>query len=520
MGEEKRFSETLDKGLIILEQAFSALKEGDILSGDIAFQLHDTYGFPVDLTSLIASERGFSVDHKGYEKRMAHQKSTGRANWKGSGETALQDGFRKIAERFQTDFIGYHDLTTSSSILGLFTHEGIEIQRLQAGESGILICPQTTFYAEGGGQVGDQGLFVHGSAKGRIIDTQKPVGNVIMHYIEVQEGCIQKKQPIHLEVSSGHRINTRRNHTATHLLHAALRNILGTHVAQKGSKVDSDRLRFDFSHHKAMTQDEIKAVEDQVQREIFKNTTLQIDICEIDIAKKRGALALFGEKYGNMVRVVDIPEYSIELCGGTHAPATGEIGLFHILSESGVSAGVRRIEAISGEEAVKTMRSRNSILSNMAKTLRINPEDIPTSFDKIAKEKKNLEKELESLKIKIARLSVGDLSSQAKEVNGITYISAEFTGDPKTLREEADRLRSKLGSAVVVLGSKTKGVKLIAAVTKDLVDRVHAGNLIKEIAPKIGGGGGGRPDMAQAGGKNADGLTSALEYVQEYLQKV
>ena len=525
LGEEERFSETLDKGLTILEQNFETLSVGDVLSGDVVFQLHDTYGFPVDLTSLIAEERGFGIDHKGYEQRMEHQKATGRANWKGSGEVAVQENFRAIAEQFQTDFVGYNTLTSSAVILGLYQEDGSKCESISKGESGIMITSQTPFYAEGGGQVGDKGflflfLNVGDVVQGNITDTQKPIGNVVFHYITITEGILEVNQTVQLEVTSSHRCNTRRNHTATHLLHAALRDILGTHVAQKGSKVDDERLRFDFSHHKAMTVEEIELVQRQVQSEIFKNTVLETESCSIELAKEKGAMALFGEKYGDEVRVVTIPGYSIELCGGTHAQATGEIGVFHILSESGVAAGIRRIEAVTGERAIQILHQRDQIISELSKHLRVNPEDIPMTFERIATEKKQLEKQIEALEVKIARMSVGDLSTQTKVINGITYISAEFTGDPKTLREEADRLRSKLGSAVVVLGSKSNGVKLIAAVTKDLVGRVHAGNLIKEIAPKIGGGGGGRPDMAQAGGKNPEGLVEALDQVSIYLQNI
>ncbi|MBM75688.1 MAG: alanine--tRNA ligase, partial [Proteobacteria bacterium] len=518
-GEEMRFSETLEKGLSLLEEAFKSKDFNGQLNGDLVFLLHDTYGFPMDLTELIANERGHSIDEDGYTQRMAEQKAAGRANWKGSGELKLNQSFADLAQRFSTDFTGYNSLSGTAQVVALLNNKNESCDVLLEDQKGIALLDKTPFYAEGGGQVGDCGLMFGDGLKAEITDTQKPLKESFLHSVLVTEGTLTVGQTVTVEVNKNQRLDTRRNHTATHILHAALRNRLGTHVTQKGSLVNSDKLRFDFSHHKAMTLEELELIANDVQAEIFKNTTLGSCICSMNDAKEKGAMALFGEKYGDEVRVVEIPGYSVELCGGTHAQATGEIGLFHILSESGIAAGVRRIEALTGRKAVEHLQRRDQLLTQSAQELKSLPEDIHHAIGRLVKDKKRLEKELEHVKTELARAAAGDLLQEAQEFNGIKVLSAEFSGDPKALREEADRLRNKLGSGVVVLGSRTNGVKLVAAVTKDLAgSKVHAGNLIREVAKRVGGGGGGRPDLAQAGGKNPEQLPEALSYVYSYIE--
>ncbi|MEC7983522.1 MAG: alanine--tRNA ligase, partial [Myxococcota bacterium] len=512
-GEEERFSETLEKGLQILEDAFE--QSESVLSGDIAFQLHDTFGFPLDLTRLIASERGFSVDEVGFQERMKKQKEAGRANWKGSGQQRLSQDVQERAKRYRTVFCGYDSLSGQSRILSLLNEAQTPVERLKKGEKGALLTYKTPFYSEGGGQIGDKGQLQTATGSALVTDTQRPVGELTYHYITVSSGELSLESEVDLSVDEQHRYNTRRNHTATHLLHAALRNHLGTHVTQKGSLVTPNRLRFDFAHHKPVSQNELIDIQKEVQEEIFKNRSLDTSLCSQEEAKAKGALALFGEKYGDEVRVIQIGDYSTELCGGTHVERTGEIGVFHILSESGIAAGVRRIEALTGQEAIAYLQRRESQYKQASLQLRVQNDDLDGAIDKLLKEKRDLDREIRTLQRKIAQAKSGDLTAKAKEINGIKVLAAEFEGDPKMLRSEADRLRSALGSAIIVLGSRKKGVQLIVAVTKDLTPKIHAGKLIKDIAAVVDGRGGGRPDMAQAGGKNPDALPEALEKAYE-----
>ncbi|MEC8278041.1 MAG: alanine--tRNA ligase, partial [Myxococcota bacterium] len=488
--EELRFRETLDKGLVILENALNDVPQGSKLSGDVVFLLHDTFGFPRDLTQLIASERSIAIDVNQYNQRMEEQRAAGRANWKGSGESALEHIIHELSTSFQTDFLGYNGLLGTAVIEALIDAEGQQVNQLR--DKGRMVVSQTPFYAESGGQVGDIGVFKTRSSLGNILDVQKPAGQVFLHEIDISEGQIAVGDEIQLVVSDSHRADTRRNHTATHLLHAALRKILGTHVTQKGSLVEPERLRFDFSHHKGVTQEEIFQIQNAVQVEIQKNTAIETDTCTMDEAKGKGALALFGEKYGDIVRVVQIPGFSTELCGGTHAQYTGEIGIFLITSESSVSAGVRRIEAITGNAAIERLQSNERLIKSIQNSLRTQPHNILEQIQVLIDERRQLKSEIANLTTEIARLSAGDLLELAEDINGMKVIAAEFSGSVEAMREEADRLRSKLGSGVVVLGSTLSGVKLIAAVTKDIAGKkAHAGKLIKAISPLIGGGGGG-----------------------------
>lgn len=518
-GEEERFAQTLDRGLQILEESFQQKTEEKIISGNTVFTLHDTFGFPMDLTRLIAHERGFAIDEEGFHTRMAEQKAAGRANWKGSGQVSISQSIHEIANENPTTFVGYNKLSKTTQIRKILNAEHQIVSSLSEGTKGYILVDKTPFYAEGGGQVGDTGTFFSKGAHGVILDTQKPLGTSFFHHIQVTKGTLAMSE-VTLEVDAQARANIRRNHTATHLLHSALRNVLGTHVAQKGSLVQSDRLRFDFSHHKPLNEDEKYSIQALVQSEIFRNMPLKTEECTQEEAKEKGALALFGEKYGDKVRVVSIPGFSTELCGGTHVQSTGEIGAFHILSESGVAAGVRRIEALTGAGALKYFQNQEQIVRKISGSLKVPASSISENIQKIIEDRKRLEKELERLQLELAKSKAGDLKDQAREINGVTVLAAEFEGDPKTLRSEADRLRDSLGSAVVILGSRKKGVQLIVAVTKDLIPRFHAGKIIKEIATIVDGRGGGRPDMAQAGGKTPEKLPLALEKSYEVLNEM
>ena len=513
--EEERFRTTLDKGLLILEEAFENIGEDRLLNGDIVFQLHDTFGFPLDLTRLIASEKRFFIDEAGYQKRMNEQKEAGRKNWKGSGQLATTTEDDHLGDIAPTLFKGYDNKETSSTILALLDEKGQRVQEFSG--KGFAILDKTPFYAESGGQVGDTGKLCNKFFSAKVIDTQKSETH-FLHHIEIKNGSIRTEDIVTATIDQEARFLSRRNHTATHILHSALRKVLGNHVTQKGSLVEPGRLRFDFSHHKPVSTEDLKKITTLVQEQIAANQALEVEICDIDSAKEKGAMALFGEKYGKEVRVVSLPNFSVELCGGTHVPQTGEIGLFSIISETGISAGVRRIEALTSSGALDWMEERSQTVEKIASLLNTPIANLVANIEKNIQQRKDLEKEIALLKKKLAQAESGDLLSQKKMINGIQIISAEFPGEMNAMREETDRLRDKLGSGVVVLGSKKKGVKIIVAVTKDLAGKkVHAGKLIKELAPLIGGGGGGRPDMAQAGGKNPAGLQAALEKAFELL---
>jgi alanyl-tRNA synthetase len=513
--EERRFAETLHRGLSLLEQAIDALGEDPTLPGQVAFKLYDTYGFPLDLTRQVAGERGITVDEPGFDAEMAEQKARGRAAWKGTGsQTLLQVDGGLGTVLSETHFLGYDRLTAQSEMLALL-HDGAGTPTLTAGQSGTVIVAESPFYAESGGQAADHGVLRGPEGRFRVTDVQKGQGGLFFHHGEVVDGELAIGQGVVLEVDQARRDAIRLNHTATHLLHAALRNVLGSHVAQKGSLVDADRLRFDFSHHKSVTAAQLQSIEDQVFVEVLANTGLETQVMDLDAAKDAGAMALFGEKYASKVRVVRIGDYSSELCGGTHVQRTGDIGLFRLMSENGIAAGVRRIEAVTGLGAMRWSRQRDRAASAAAARLRTPVEDLAEAIDRGTAERKRLEKEIEGLRRELARNASGDLAAQARDVGGIQVVAAEIPGDASTLREEADRIRDTLGSGVVVLGSRSGGkVIVVATASKDLAGkRIHAGNLVREVAKLVGGGGGGRPDMAQAGGRNPDALPGALAKV-------
>ncbi|MCB9668668.1 MAG: alanine--tRNA ligase [Alphaproteobacteria bacterium] len=511
-GEEDRFRRTLSRGMALLDGELEKAGQGGTIPGDMAFQLSDTYGFPVDLTELIAKEHGVGVDMPGFDAALEAQKERGRAAWKGSGQQAVDAIWHEVASEVgDTVFVGYDTDTGSATVAALVKRTGEgestsfqRVAHLEAGDEGAVILDRTTLYGEGGGQVGDSGRV----GTFEVTDVQRSSG------LFVHEGRatarIEVGDDVTTVANSTRRGHTKRNHTATHLLHAALRQVLGTHVTQKGSLVGPARLRFDFSHHKPMTSEEIEAVEDLVNAEILKNTRLTSGVHTMDAAKDMGAMALFGEKYGDNVRVVSVPGFSVELCGGTHVDATGDIGSFRILAESGIAAGVRRIEAHTGANALEVYRTEKRALMDVASALKTSPDQVLASLAKLADDKKAVERELAELKRELAKAAAGDLLAGAREIGGIRVVAATFDGD---LKEQADRLRDQLGSGVVVLGTASgKSVQLVAAVTGDLAGkRVHAGRIISAIAPIVGGKGGGRPDMAQGGGKDAEHLPRALE---------
>jgi len=517
-GEEERFRHTLDRGMKLLEGELEKAGKGGVLPGDVAFTLSDTYGFPLDLTRLIAEEHLATVDEPGFEAALEEQRARGRAAWKGSGERAVADlWFHLAVEHGPTHFTGYADDESPGTVVALVKRTvGADgepdyevVERLEQDETGFVLLDRTPFYAEAGGQVGDTGELRGGESTFRVEDTLG-AEKLHVHKGTVTAGTLSVGDGVQAVVDAARRNHTRRNHTATHLMHAALRTVLGEHVAQKGSLVAPDRLRFDFSHHKPMTEEEIHRVEDLVNEEILRNVALNTAIEDLESAKASGAMALFGEKYDEQVRVVRIPGFSTELCGGTHCRRTGDIGSFHITSESGIAAGVRRIEAQTGAGAHRWVRSHLDTLNGTAAQLRTSPDNVLPSLQRLQEERKKLERELESARRELAKRAAGDLLSRAREIDGVQVLAAEFDGD---LREQADRLRDQLGTALVILAARRgEKVQLLAAATKDIAgSRVHAGKVIQAIAPLVGGRGGGRPDMAQGGGVDTAGIAAALE---------
>ena len=518
-GEESRFRKTLSKGLALLERTIEEMGAGEtVFSGDVAFKLKDTFGFPIDLTVQITAEHRLTVDMARFNALEDEQKETSRASDQGSGEEAIAADVYALADQYSTDFVGYTaERLAGAEVLALLSDKGTRVSSLSAGSKGIAIVDATPFYAESGGQIGDTGTLTGTGLRATVTDTRKPAGSVFFHHVTIEEGEVSVGSTVSLQIDSARRAAIKLNHTATHLLHAALREVLGDHVMQKGSLVAPDRLRFDFSHPRPVSLDEQHRIEDLVVAEILRNQSLAAEEMSMDAAMEAGAMALFGEKYGDEVRVISVPGFSTELCGGTHVQATGDIGLMRITAESGVAAGVRRIEAVTGAGAISWLRARSESAAATAAKLKVHPNDLTDAVVKLQDERRRLERELDKLKAEMARLQAGDLSSQAREINGIKVIAAEMEADAASLRNEAERLRDQLGTSVVVLGSRAGGsVKLAVMVSKDIAGKqVHAGKLIKQVASMVGGGGGGRPDMAQAGGRNPDALPGALEKVYE-----
>ncbi len=512
--EEERFAETLDQGMKILDEAISQL-EGKTIPGDVVFKLYDTYGFPADLTADIARERGLSIDSDGFDRDMAAQRERARAASQfGSAHTG------KVDIDGECEFTGYSSLSDEAEVIALFA-EGKAVDRLNSGEDGMVVLSKTPFYAESGGQVGDAGVLRRAGVRFDVVDTQKQGHGVNAHIGKMVEGSVSVGDKLNAEVDGVRRQAIVLNHSATHILHAALRQILGEHVTQKGSLVQPDRLRFDFSHFEAVTPEQLKQVEQLVNQQIRENNEVVTRVMSYDEAVEAGAMALFGEKYSDEVRVLSIGEFSTELCGGVHARRAGDIGLLKIVVEAGIAAGVRRIEAVTGEAALNWVEGIDECLGDIAGLLKGSRDDARDRVSQLLERNRKLEKELEQLKSKIASSQGGELISQAVEIDGIKVLAACLEGaDAKTLRNTVDQLKSKLDSAAVVLGAVSNGkVMLTAGVSKGLTSRLSAGELVNHVAQQVGGKGGGRPDMAQAGGSDPAALDGALKSVEGWVKE-
>jgi len=511
--EEERFAETLDQGMKILESAIAEL-DSKTIPGETIFKLYDTYGFPFDLTGDIARERHLELDSEGFEKAMEAQRERARAAGKFEAVTTDDLGVEGA-----TVFSGYEHLKDQSKIVALFV-DGQQVQEVQAGQQAAIILEQTPFYAESGGQVGDQGILrAANDVVFNVSDTRKQGGSVFAHIGTLVSGSLSADDTLTAEVDETARQATELNHSATHLMHAALRKVLGDHVTQKGSLVDAERLRFDFSHFEPVTAEQITEIENIVNEHIRANHEVETKLMAIDDARESGAMALFGEKYDDEVRVLSMSEFSVELCGGTHVKRTGDIGLFKIINETGTAAGVRRIEAVTGQAAIQRVSDDEAKLDSLAKLVKGSRDDVADKVSQLLERQRKLEKELEQLKGKLASSAGSDLASQAEDVSGIKVLAARVDGaDAKALRDTVDQLKNKLGTSAIVLGSADGNkVTLIAGVSKDATDRIKAGDLVNCVAQQVGGKGGGRPDMAQAGGNDPASLDSALASVNAWV---
>ncbi|EAU0383096.1 alanine--tRNA ligase [Salmonella enterica] len=509
--EEEQFARTLERGLALLDEELAKL-QGDTLDGETAFRLYDTYGFPVDLTADVCRERNIKVDEAGFEAAMEEQRRRARdASGFGADYNAM------IRVDSASEFKGYDHLELNGKVTALFV-DGKAVEAIDAGQEAVVVLEQTPFYAESGGQVGDKGELKGAGFTFAVDDTQK-YGQAIGHLGKLSAGALQVGDAVQADVDEARRARIRLNHSATHLMHAALRQVLGAHVAQKGSLVSDKVLRFDFSHNEAMKPSEIREVEDLVNAQIRRNLPIETHIMDLEAAKAKGAMALFGEKYDERVRVLSMGDFSTELCGGTHATRTGDIGLFRIISESGTAAGVRRIEAVTGEGAMATVHAQSDRLNDIAHLLKGDSQNLGDKVRAVLERTRQLEKELQQLKDQAAAQESANLSSKAVDLNGVKLLVSELAGiEPKMLRTMVDDLKNQLGSTVIVLATVVEGkVSLIAGVSKDVTDRVKAGELIGMVAQQVGGKGGGRPDMAQAGGTDAAALPAALASVQGWV---
>jgi alanyl-tRNA synthetase len=512
--EEQRFAETLDHGMKILHDTIGSLP-GDTIDGETVFKLYDTYGFPVDLTADIAREHQLEIDQEGFDKAMAQQKARARA----SSQFSTADSGLSLNDMAQTEFKGYDDVQHSARIITIL-RDGEAIDSLEVGEEAMLVLDKTPFYGESGGQVGDSGEVSSASSHFAVSDTQKQ-NNVFLHIGRLETGYLKVDDEVHARVNQARRQAIKLNHSATHLMHEALRQILGDHVQQKGSLVDDEKLRFDFSHYQPVTAEEIEKIEDYVNAQIRLNADTRAEVMPIEQAKDTGAMMLFGEKYGDEVRVLSIGSDSVELCGGTHVARSGDIGLFKITMETGVAAGVRRIEAVTGDQALQRFHDAESRLDQLAHLLKAGRDDVLIKVEQLQQSQRQLEKQLEQIKSKMAAQAGGDLASQAVEVGGLKVLAAQLEGaDVKTLRDTVDQLKNKLGQAAIVLAA-ANGDKLsiIAGVTKAETARIKAGELVNVVAQQCGGKGGGRPDMAQAGGSEPQNLAAALASVPDWVQQ-
>ncbi|MCG7866684.1 MAG: alanine--tRNA ligase, partial [Candidatus Thiodiazotropha taylori] len=512
--EEERFAQTLEQGMKILEETISEL-QGKVIPGETVFKLYDTYGFPKDLTADIAREHELSIDQDGFEAAMGEQRKRAQA----ASQFAAGDAV-DIALDEATRFTGYEGLEEAAEVVAL-SKDGATVDQLSAGEQGMVFLNHTPFYAESGGQVGDLGVLEGDGLLFEVEDTRKQAGELFAHIGKLEEGVLKVGDRVTAQVNAYTRQATALNHSATHLLHAALRQVLGDHVAQKGSLVDAERLRFDFSHFEPITREQLQTIEQMVNEQIRYNHLVNTDIMSLDEAKESGAMALFGEKYDEKVRVLSMGDFSTELCGGTHVNAVGDIGLCKITAETGIAAGVRRIEAVTGQRAIEWMEADEERVQRVAEMIKSGRDEIEDKLTQILDRNRKLEKELEQLKAKLASAAGSDLASSAVAVGEIKVLAANLDGaDPKSLRETMDQLKNKLGSAVILLTAVAGGkVSLVAGVTKDLTGSMKAGDLVKLAAEQVGGKGGGRPDMAQAGGSNPDAIPQALELVEPWVRE-
>jgi alanyl-tRNA synthetase len=515
--EEKRFIETLDNGLKLLEDTLSDIRaRGEsTVPGDVIFKLYDTYGFPVDLTADIARERHLGLDMPGFEAAMESQRERARA---ASSFTVADSADLQVDG--ETAFTGYECEEDRSQVTGLFL-DGEPVGELNVGDQGVVVLDRTPFYAESGGQVGDRGVLRKDGGVFRVMDTRKQGEGAIIHLGELTQGRLSIGDSVEALVDHERRAATRLNHSATHLMHAALREVLGEHVQQKGSLVDPERLRFDFSHFQPVSQQELQRIEALVNEQIRVNADVETRIMPVDQAMEAGAMALFGEKYGEEVRVLSIGDFSVELCGGTHVSRAGDIGLFKIVSEAGIASGVRRIEAVTGTGALDYIGETEKNLAEVADLVKGSREDAVAKIGQLLDRNRKLEKELDALKARLASSQGSDLASEAIEVDGIKVLAAHLEGvDGKGLRETVDQLKNKLGAAAVILAAVDgKKVSLVAGVTKAETARVKAGELVNYVASQVGGKGGGRPDMAQAGGSQPENLPDALASVEDWVKQ-
>ncbi len=522
LSEEERFIQTLGKGLGILQDEIAKLaeKKQKTIPGETVFKLYDTYGFPVDMTADIVEKDGYILDEAGFETCMEEQRKKARQHWKGSGEEAVSAIYKKLVDQgVHSTFSGYDLLEDQTQVL-ILLREGELVDEASCGETVEVICTTTPCYGESGGQVGDSGSITSSEASLRIIETRKPLPDLLVHSCEVVTGAIKTGADIEIKVDAARRLQIVRNHTATHLLQSALQKVLGEHIKQAGSLVTPERLRFDFTHFSPVSNQELQQIEELVNTEVRRNSTVSNREMAADAAKEAGAMALFGEKYGDLVRVVEIGDFSMELCGGTHARAAGDIGLFRILSEGGIAAGVRRIEAISGDTALAQVHQQQQTLNHLGQILKTDPANLEQRLQKLLENQRQLEKELEQLQTKANADLGGDLMAQVQDVDGVKLLAVRIDGsDGKQLRELSDQLKDKLISGVIILvGTCDDKVPLLVVVTKDLTGQLAAGNLIKPLAEIIGGRGGGRPDMAQAGGKDAGQIDKLLAAAPEQLK--
>ena len=513
--EEERFAAMVTVGLQRLEQTIHQLVNSgkDVIPGIEIFKLYDTYGFPLDFTKEIADEKSMRLDMDGFEAELEKQRERARQSWRGD-ETAVSPVYEKFVGKGGTPFLGYDAIRSTSRIAGMLVN-GMPVDSVGDGQTAEIILDETPFYAESGGQVGDTGTLTSPSGVARVLDTYSPVRGVIVHKVQMEFGNLAVNDEIQAQVDEERRLRIAANHTGTHILHAVLRETLGTHVKQAGSLVAPDRLRFDYTHFAPLTDREIEEIEQKINRIVFRNLPVQTEIMEINQAIARGALAFFGEKYQQQVRVVSIPEVSMELCGGTHTRMTGDVGLFKIVGESSIASGIRRIEALTGFGTFVRLEEDENLLQEIAHTLRTPRTELTRAITRLLEQQRHLENELEALKRRTAKSQIGNLVESPATVKGISVVSRRVEGvDASMLRELAENAGTKIGSGVVVLGLASDGkASLVAVVSQDLQKRLHAGRIIKEVAALVGGSGGGRPDFAQAGGKNAEKLEEALQAV-------